>query len=289
MTLRVAERTKPAAMPSGSAHVRHGLPRKKCACSRASASGGDCAECRHARAAMHIPDSVLGHSFEHVSVHTDKRREPAPAQRNKKIAGLDVTKSHCSCLSDMPDLIKFAQLQVKLYGDCGKDAKNKTAADIETCNDAELAKRGYATTVAGTTSESGAVSVTKSPGACGPIRDQGTEVHEAVHKGYQHALEKAVGKGTKAFASHWDNPKEWATDEVNAYTAEIAFYQTVVAYLQSICGPFSGTGALGGALIGGLAGVALGYAVGGPIGALVGGLIGGVGGLLVGGFLGGRE
>jgi len=233
---------------------------------------------------MHIPETVRGHSFERVRIHTAKQL----GQHEKMIAGLDVTKAHCGCLSEIPDFIKWSQLQVKLYGDCGKDPKNKTGDDVEKCNTAALAKRGFATTVAGTTSESGAVTVTKSPGPCGPIEDKGTEIHEAVHKGYQQALEKAFGKGTPTFTAHWDNAKEWATDEVNAYSAEIPFYQAVGAHLQSLCRGFSGTGALTGGLIGGLAGAALGFAVGGPIGALVGGLVGGAGGLLLGGFLGGE-
>lgn len=283
MTMRATAQKKHTAMPSWSAHVRRGLPRKNCLCGRADATPAECADCRRARAAEHVPETVLGHRFEHVRIHADKQ----PAEHEKKIAGLDVTKSHCSCLSEISEAVNWSQLQIKLYGDCGKDPKNKTGDDVEKCNDAELAKRGISTTVAGTTSESGAVSVKKSAGACGPIHDKGTELHEAVHKGYQQALAKAYGKGTPAFTAHWDNAKEWATDEVNAYSAELTFFQAVGAHLQSLCRGFSGSGALGGGLIGGLAGAGLGFAVGGPIGALVGGLLGGAGGLLLGGFLGG--
>ena len=129
-------------------------------------------------------------------------------------------------------------------------------------------------------------------GTCGPIWQKGTELHEAVHHGHQQALEKAFGKGSPAFQSHWNNGQDWGTDEANAYSAEIPFYQAVLAYLQSICGG-GGVGFSGwGALIGGLGGAGTGALIGslfGPVGALVGAAIGGVVGLVAGGFIGGNR
>jgi len=170
-----------------------------------------------------------------TSLRYDRKQLAPAAVRAKIIHGVDVTKGHCGCAKELTDQIAWSKLQAKLYGDCGKDPKLKTGADIESCNEAELKKRGIATTVAGTTSPSGVVAVTKTPGPCGPLRDRATEIHEGVHNATQKALEKKFGKGTAAFKAAWDEAKNWAMDEVNAYNAEIPFYTDVTTYLKMIC------------------------------------------------------
>jgi hypothetical protein len=263
--------------------VNPNAPQKKCAC------GGTCSHCRHeGHGSEHAQETLVVRRHLHKAMNLpEDATEPGRSQ--KKIAGLDVDKSLCGCAKDIPEKIKWSQLQAKLYLACSKDPKNKTGQDVDDCNEAELAKMGITTTVAGTTSSTGVVKVKPVAGSCGPLWQKATEIHEGEHHGHQAALEKAYGKGTPAYAAHWDDPKDWGEDEARAYTAEIPFYQAVLAYLQSICGGGGSSGL--GALLGGLGGAGVGALIGGlafgPLGALAGLAIGGLVGAVAGGLIGG--
>ena len=178
---------------------------------------------------------MRGHFDPATTLRYDRKQLMPAATRAKIINGVDVTKGHCGCVKELTNEIAWSKSMAKLYGDCGKDPKLKTGTDIESCVDADLKKRGIATTVAGTTSPSGAVAVTKSPGPCGPLKERATEIHEGVHNATQKALEKKFGKGTAAFKAAWDEAKSWAMDDANAYNAEVPFYTDVIAYLKTIC------------------------------------------------------
>lgn len=207
---------------------------------------------------------------------------PAGIERQKRILGLNVTKSQCDCLKEIPGQIKWAQLAASVYDRCGKDPKNKTGTDVESCFDADMKKRGIKTSVAGTTSASGKVKINKTKGTCGRLWDHATKLHEKVHAGTQRQMVKTLGKNTPAFNAAWNKARNWGDDEVKAYGAEIPFYQAVAAHLRTIC---QKGGDHGGALLGGIAGATLGAGIGafgGPIGALVGGAIGALGGALLG-------
>ncbi len=157
------------------------------------------------------------------------------AARDKKIRGVEVNSAHCGCVSEIEDASDWAKFMSKLYSDCGKNPKLKTGSDIEACVQGELTKKGISTTVAGTTSSTGTVTVAPTAGVCGPILDRGTEIHEGVHSATQKSLEKKYGKGTPAFHAAWDNAKNWAMDDANAYAAEVPFYSEVLTYLKALC------------------------------------------------------
>jgi hypothetical protein len=271
---------------------------RECSC------GGTCAECqgKHEHAQHNPPPGILGEMRRQVELpdwthgkqtgtHTAMNSPLHTEDQEQEISGLKVNKSFCSCAAEIPKKIEWAEFMAKIYTDCGKDPSNKTGHDIVNCKNAELAKRGIVTTVGGTTSSTGAVTVKPVAGTCGPIWEKSTAIHEGAHHAHQQALEAAFGKGTSAFDAHWNNAPDWAADEANAYKTQIPFYQAVLLYLNSICGGhqgFSGWWALGG----GLAGLGLGALIGsifGPVGTFVGMGIGALVGAIASGLWGGRK
>lgn len=202
-----------------------------------------------------------------------------PSVRYKKILGFNINTAHCSCIKRLHSEMRSAKLMSKLYTKCGKDPKNKTGTAIEICHDKELKKLGVKAQTAGSTSSSGKVQINKSPGACGPIVDHATKIHEDVHATTTKSLQKLHGKNTPAFDAAWNDAKNWVADEVKAYRAEIPFYRAAIAHLKSICkkkrkGSGGHTGALVGGSVGGLAGILGGSLLANPFSAALGGLLG---------------
>jgi hypothetical protein len=66
-----------------------------------------------------------------------------------------------------------------------------------------------------------------------PLTRQGTFKHELVHQ--QTALTGTAmfgGKDTPAFVKWWNNPQNYAADEVSAYTAGIRYLQQVLLFTR---------------------------------------------------------
>jgi hypothetical protein len=158
------------------------------------------------------------------------------------VQGLDIDFSYCKgatgpgCTGEIKDALAWAKKMQVEYGACrGKGLK--TANQVEACVHASLAKQGIGTTVAGSTSSTGTVTVAASPmSQCQPILDRGTEIHESVHHHTQAALQKKHGKGTPAFNKAWEDADNWINDDIKAYGAEIPFYQEVLAAIATLEG-----------------------------------------------------
>jgi hypothetical protein len=139
----------------------------------------------------------------------------------------------CQAAAD-EELDSSKQMQDE-YRKAGLDPKNQTGADIEAAVTASLATQGYTTTVVGTTDTSGNITVAPTADPCGKVREAGTMAHEKVHQATQRAMEKKFGKGTPAFKKAWNNGKNWAQDEVNAYAADQKFMKKFKKECKSSC------------------------------------------------------
>jgi len=140
-----------------------------------------------------------------------------------------------SCEQDLVDAIAWAKKMQAEYTAAGAKKGMKTGQDIEKAVHASLAAQGIGTTVAGSTSSSGTVTVaatsmTKSQ----PILTRGTEIHEAQHAAHTLALQKKHGGKTAAFHKVWDSADDWWRDEVRSYGAEIPFYNNVIAAIRKL-------------------------------------------------------
>lgn len=140
-----------------------------------------------------------------------------------------------SCEADLVQAIAWAKKMQGEYAACGAKKGLKTGSDVEACVDASLKAQGISTSVAGSTSSSGTVSVavqaiTKSQ----PILTRGTEIHEAEHAAHTLALQAKFGGKTAAFQKVWDSADDWWRDEVRAYGSEIPFYEQVIAAIKKL-------------------------------------------------------
>jgi hypothetical protein len=151
------------------------------------------------------------------------------------VRGLDIDFSYCKgatsagCAGAAQDAKKWAKTMQGEYAACRGKPGVKVATDVENCVDASLAKKGITTSIAGQTSPSGTVTVTPvSMSQCQPILVRGTEIHEAVHAGRVRTLEKKFGAGTVAFEKARTEANGWIQDDINAYGAEIPFYDEVI-------------------------------------------------------------
>lgn len=144
-------------------------------------------------------------------------------------------KATASCIKEIQDEIAETKLFIKEYAACGADKKHKTGDQIEDCVKASFAKQGFATSVAGQTSSTGAITITPTPVTkCQPILVRNTEIHEGVHQHHTKQLEKKHGKGTAAFDTAFNDAKDWVRDELNARNAEIKFLTEVLAALKKL-------------------------------------------------------
>jgi len=158
-----------------------------------------------------------------------------------RVRGLDLDFSYCrgassaGCLAEVRDAIAEGLDFASVYTACGRDRRNRTGGQIESCVSAAFARRGVQLQVAGSTSASGQVTI-NAPAItqCQPIHVKATELHEAVHAVTVHQLERRFGRGTPAFNRAFDEASGWVADEVSARRAEVAFYREVLAALQRL-------------------------------------------------------
>ena len=127
------------------------------------------------------------------------------------VQGLAIDFSYCKgasgrgCRAEIKDAIAWAKKSQAEYAACRGKKGVKTAVDVEACKDASLAKQGITTTVAGSTSSTGVITITPTAmSKCQPILDKGTEIHEAVHDRNRLELARKHGAGTPAFDAAWD-------------------------------------------------------------------------------------
>jgi len=129
----------------------------------------------------------------------------------------------CSTRADAN--LAWADKMIAEYTKAGNDPSNVTGTDIENAVDASLTAQGIVTSVAGTTDASGNVKVKKQKGPCARLEEAATRAHEDVHANHTKDLQKKLGKNTPAFKKAWNDAKDWAGDEVNAYTAEKKYWE----------------------------------------------------------------
>ena len=158
------------------------------------------------------------------------------------VRGLDVDVSYCKgntgagCEREVREAIAWARKMAREYAACRGRRGVRTGGDVEACVDASLARQGVTTSTAGSTSSSGTVTITAQPiTKCEPIITRGTEIHEAVHAAHTRALQRRFGAGTPRFQAAFDNASDWISDEINAYRAEIPFYQEVLKAMKKVC------------------------------------------------------
>ena len=140
-----------------------------------------------------------------------------------------------SCVKEVQDEIGQAKFFIKEYAAAGKKKGVKTGAQVEQAVKDSLAKQGFGISVAGTTSSTGAITVTATPMTkAQPILTRNTEIHESVHSHHVAALQKKLGRGTPGFNAAFNDAQDWVRDEINARKAEITFLTKVVAALKKL-------------------------------------------------------
>jgi hypothetical protein len=158
---------------------------------------------------------------------------PGPVQGKLPLA--DFCTECKNCQKNADGNIAWAKKMQVEYAKAGKDPANKTLNDVNDAVDKSLAAQGIKTETAGTTDESGTIVVKKVKGPCARLEERGTEVHEEVHQNHTRDLEKQYGKGTPEFKKHWNDAKDDADDEVNAYQAEIDFWTQFKKECKTCC------------------------------------------------------
>ncbi len=126
----------------------------------------------------------------------------------------------------------------KMQGEYTKamnDPNNKTGTDIENALQKSLSGQGIKTVTAGTTDTSGNIKIVPRKDPCAKVSEAGTMAHEKIHQGTQQAMEAKLGKGTPAFNKEWNDAKNWASDEVNAYGAGQKFMEDFKNECKASC------------------------------------------------------
>ncbi|HEY5114445.1 MAG TPA: hypothetical protein VIJ00_02865, partial [Nakamurella sp.] len=140
-----------------------------------------------------------------------------------------------SCVKEVQDEIGQAKFFIKEYAAAGKKKGVKTGAQVEEAVKDSLAKQGFGVAVAGSTSSTGAITITATPMTkAQPILTRNTEIHESVHSHHVAALQKTFGRGTPGFKAAFNDAQDWVRDEINARKAEIKFLTKVVAALKKL-------------------------------------------------------
>jgi len=139
------------------------------------------------------------------------------------------------CVKEVQDEIAQAKFFIKEYAAAGQKKGVKTGAQVEQAVKDSLAKQGFGISVAGTTSSTGAITITATPMTkAQPILTRNTEIHESVHSHHVAALQKQFGRGTPGFKAAFNDAQDWVRDEINARKAEIKFLTKVVAALKKL-------------------------------------------------------
>lgn len=157
------------------------------------------------------------------------------------VDGLDLDFSYvagttsASALKSVEEELVDTTMIMNLYLAAGADKSLTTKMEIDRRVVGEMGKQGMTATVAGTTSPSGVVTVTKTPmSKVQPIMKRNTEIHESVHQHHFADLQKKLGKDTPAYDAAVVDAKDYVPDEVNARRAERAFLTKVVAALKQL-------------------------------------------------------
>jgi hypothetical protein len=153
-----------------------------------------------------------------------------------KGAILDIDSSHCGCKPDLEGEIKSADFMIAEYTACGSDKKNKTGADIENCTKARAAARGAKLTTLGTTSSSGAVTITGArKGSCAKLMESIDLAHERIHSVHTGELQQKFGAGSKAFDKAFNDASDWVADEINSRNTDKSMANWALSVLKRIC------------------------------------------------------
>ena len=140
-----------------------------------------------------------------------------------------------SSVKVVEDEIAEAKFFIAEYAKAGKKKGVKTGAQVERAVKDSLAAQGMGTAVAGSTSSSGAITITAKPMTkAQPILIRNTEIHESVHSHHVAALQKKLGKGTPGFKAAFNDAADWVSDEINARRAEIDFLTKVLTALKQL-------------------------------------------------------
>ena len=65
--------------------------------------------------------------------------------------------------------------------------------------------------------------------------DKSTFIHEFGHQNHVRELQDRFGVGTAAFNRQFNDARDWADDEVNAYNRDIDFCTWAMGILDNIC------------------------------------------------------
>lgn len=159
------------------------------------------------------------------------------------VQGFDIDFSYCrgstsaGCTAPVQGAIRWARKMQREYAACRGKRGVRVANDVESCVDASLARQGIRTSVAGSTSPTGAVTITPTAlSQCQPVLERGTEIHEAVHQRTTLRLQRRFGAGTPAFDRAFEAADKWINDDINAYGAEIPFYRAVLRAVAKLEG-----------------------------------------------------
>jgi RHS repeat-associated protein len=142
-------------------------------------------------------------------------QDPAEAQQQSQ----DVA----SWKQQLRDAIAFARIEIDGFRRYGPIARDVT--ELKAMVKAYVERRCHCrTVVAGTTSSTGQVTVTQDEN---PYRTEATRRHEEVHRQTTLQGHRMYGSGA-AFDRWWYNPRNWAADEIKAYSTEIRYMQQVL-------------------------------------------------------------
>lgn len=152
----------------------------------------------------------------------------------------DINSSHCPCRQDISDEISDSQSFIPVYQQCGNDPTVTTGRQVERCVNRHFASQGVTLSTAGSTAASGATSVARVAGQCGPLIEQITRAHEQVHSVHTRVLRAQHGRG-RAYSRVYNSPQDWVADEVNARRTDIAAARWMLRVLGRLCPAASGS------------------------------------------------
>jgi hypothetical protein len=167
--------------------------------------------------------------------HSNTVNMAGEIQKSLGLSHAEFCKLCKDCQGAADEELESSRFMQNEYQNAGQDPANKTGADIEAAVQKSIAAQGFATTVAGTTDDSGNIQITPRADPCAKLREGATMAHEKVHQNTQKALEKKHGVKTPAFFAAWNNGQNWAQDEVKAYGADQTYVKKFKQECKSSC------------------------------------------------------
>jgi len=128
---------------------------------------------------------------------------------------------------ELKNALKFAIDARAAYRRYGRTAR--TVEELEEKVDAFLKRKYGEIEVAGTTNSSGDVVINDDPN---PYTKEATRRHEEVHRRTVLGGIERYGRDTPEYNSWFNNPRNWAADEVKAYSAEIKYMRQTLRQLR---------------------------------------------------------